>query len=139
MNVLVYTSIWSLALRRKPHDLNPAEKSAVTEFSELNHEGRARLIGLSRQDLLSSIKSPQQFEKLRAALCPFPDEPLDTPDYEAAAQAGNACHAKGIVVSTVDILICAVALSHSWSIFSADPDFQNYAPTLRLKLHSPRK
>lgn len=64
---------------------------------------------------------------------------LDTPDYEAAAQVSNACRAKGIVVSVVDILICSVALSRGWSVFTADPDIENYAAILRIRMHSPRK
>jgi len=31
-------------------------------------------------------------------------------DYESAAEAGNRCRAKGVVVSIVDILLCAVAM-----------------------------
>ena len=89
MNVLVDTSIWSLALRRKPQDLNPAETAAVSELTNLIREGRARIIGLVRQELLSGIKAASQYEKLRAVLRSFPDEPIATADYEAAAKASN--------------------------------------------------
>jgi hypothetical protein len=41
VNALVDTSIWSLALRRKAHDLNPAERAAVAELTNLIKEGRA--------------------------------------------------------------------------------------------------
>jgi predicted nucleic acid-binding protein len=139
VNVLVDTSVWSLALRRKAHDLNAFEKSTVAELSELIREGRARIIGLIRQELLSGIKSPSQYEKLRATLRAFPDLPVTTADHEAAATASNACRAKGVVVSLVDILICAIALARHCSIFTADPDFQNYARILPIKLHSPRQ
>ena len=35
MNVLIDTSTWSLALRRKAHELNPAEGAVVGEVSNL--------------------------------------------------------------------------------------------------------
>lgn len=139
MKVLVDTSIWSLALRRKDRDLNQQERLLVWELTELVQEGRAGMIGLIRQELLSGIKTPAQFEKLRTALRAFPDEPLGTEDHEAAAKAGNACRAKGIAAHVVDILICTVAQRRGMTVFTTDPDFQNYERELPLKLHSPRK
>lgn len=135
MNVLVDTSVWSLALRRRAQDLNARELLLVRELTELVGDGRATMIGLIRQELLSGIKTPAQFEKLRNSLAAFPDEPVDTMDYEAAAKAGNDCRAKGIAVSVVDMLICAVAHSRRMSIFTTDPDFEKYARILALKLH----
>jgi predicted nucleic acid-binding protein len=138
MNALVDTSVWSLALRRKPRDLSRAQQLIVGELADLTREGRARIIGLIRQELLSGIKTPAQYEKLRVALRAFPDEPVDTSDYEAAAKTSNDCRSKGTVASVVDALICAVALARQWSIFTTDPDFQNYARVLPIELHAPR-
>lgn len=139
MNVLVDTSTWSLALRRKSQDLNPLEHAAVAELTSLIQEGRARIIGLVRQELLSGIKAASQYEKLRTVLRSFPDEPVTTDDYEVAAKASNDCRARGVAVSVSDILICAIALSRDWSIFATDPDFNSYAKILPLKLRTPRK
>ncbi len=138
MNTLVDTSVWSLALRRHPKDLTAAEQSVVSELTELIREGRARIIGLIRQELLSGIRAAGQYGKLRIALRPFPDEPMDAPDYEAAALASNACRAKGIATSIVDALICQIALGRHWDIFTTDPDFEGYAKVLPIKLHAPR-
>jgi len=138
LNTLIDTSVLSLALRRKPQDLSAAERSVVAELSEVIQEGRARIIGPVRQELLSGIKNLAQYEKLRLTLRAFPDEPIDTRDYESAAKAGNDCRSKGIGVSAVDILICAVTLARQWSIFTMDPDFRNYARVLPIKLHSTR-
>ena len=139
MSVLVDTSVWSLALRRKAADLNTKQTAIVAELTQLIREGRARIIGLIRQELLSGIKNSSQYEKLRNILRTFPDETLETADYEAAAEAGNKCRAKGVAVTAPDTLICAVAQARQWSIFSADPDFQEYARVLALKLHIPRR
>lgn len=130
------TSVWSQALRRKPHALNTEQQLQVQELSELITEGRAKLIGLIRQELLSGIKTVAQFEKLREFLRAFRDEPVGTPDYETAARAGNDCRARGIAVSTVDILICAVALRRNLLVYTTDPDFKNYARVLPLKFHA---
>ncbi|HXP82806.1 MAG TPA: PIN domain-containing protein [Verrucomicrobiae bacterium] len=139
MNVLVDTSVWSLALRRKTESLNATEKFIVAELTELVREGRARLIGLARQELLSGIKTTEQYEKLRLHLRSFPDEPIDTSDYEEAAKARDRCRGKGIIGSIVDILICAVAIKREWAIFTTDPDFTEYVKVLPMSIHMPRK
>ena len=139
MNVLVDTSIWSLALRRRAQDLNSTERAAVAELTNLIKEGRARIIGLVRLELLSGIKTSSQYEKLCAVLRSFPDEPISTADYEAAAKAGNECRARGVAVSVSDMLICAIAIARDWSVFATDPDFKSYARILPLKLHTLRK
>jgi predicted nucleic acid-binding protein len=134
MKVLVDTSVWSLALRRKREVLNSSEKSVVAELTTLIQEGRAGIIGLIRQELLSGLKSLEQYEKLRTPLRSFPDEILDTVDHEEAAKAGNACRTKGIAVSAVDALLCAIAIRRDWTIFTTDPDFRRYAKVLPIKI-----
>jgi len=138
MNVLVDTAVWSLALRRKNGNLATRERLLVAELSELIREGRARLIGLVRQELLSGLRNAEQYENLRQSLRAFPDEPMETSDHEEAAKAGNQCRAKGVAASIVDILLCAVATKRDWAIFTTDPDFLNYAKVLPVKLHTPR-
>jgi hypothetical protein len=138
MNVLIDRSVWSLALRRRREDLSALERSAVDELADLTREGRTRIIGLIRQELLSGIKTAGQYEQLRVALRAFPDEPIDTSDYEAAAKVSNDCRSRGIASSVVDALICHIALVRQWSIFTTDPDFKAYAKVLHLKLHAPR-
>jgi predicted nucleic acid-binding protein len=139
MNVLVDTSLWSLALRRKAQDLSTRETSLVGELSELIREGRTRILGLIRQELLSGIKTNDQYEKLRLTLRAFADEAVDTSDYEAAAKASNQCRSRGVAVTALDALICAVSAKRDWPIFTTDPDFAKYATILPIKLHSARK
>ena len=138
MNVLIDTSVFSLALRRKNESLSTNERFLVSELCELIREGRARMIGLIRQELLSGIKAAEQYEKLRLHLRSFPDEVIDTSDYEEAAKAGNHCRAKGVAVSIVDILLCAVAIKRQWAVFTTDPDFTSYAKIIPLRIHTPR-
>jgi predicted nucleic acid-binding protein len=88
------------------------ESIAVEELKELIVADGARMIG-ARQEILSGIRNPEQFEKLRVFLCSFVDVPTDTSDFEAAAQMSNQCRGEGITVSIVAALICATArLAH---------------------------
>jgi predicted nucleic acid-binding protein len=139
VNVLVDTSAWSVALRRSPRQLSSRESFIAAELAELIKEGRTRIIGIIRQELLSGIKSQPQFEKLREILRAFRDEPLATDGYEAAADASNQCRSKGLAVSVSDMLICSVAQSRDWSIFSTDPEFSRYAKIIPIKLHEVRQ
>jgi len=138
LNVLVDTSVWSLSLRRAARDLNDHERRIVRELTELISEGRAHLMGLIRQEVLSGIRSPAQFDKLRALLRSFVDVAIDTADYETAARASNQCRSKGVTVSVVDCLICTTAQNRDWAIFTIDPDFETIAALLSLILHKPR-
>ena len=90
-------------------------------------------------ELLSGIRTTEHYESLRLRLRSFPDEPIDTSDHEEAAKASNQCRGKGIVVSIVDVLLCAMVMKREWAIFTTDPDFTNYAKVLSLTTHAPRK
>jgi predicted nucleic acid-binding protein len=139
LKVLVDTTVWSLALRRKSQALSAEEKRIVAELTELIGEGRAAIIGLIRQELLSGVKTLEQYEKLRLHLRAFADEFVDVEDYEDAAKFGNHCRSKGIAIFAIDILTCAVAIRRSWTIFTTDPDFTMYRKVLPVRLHGPRK
>ena len=137
--ILVDTPIWSLALRRRPHDLNAGEQRHVREWERLVHAGDAHLIGPIRQELLSGVREDRAWERLRAALRPFPDLPITTDHYEWAAQAFNRCRAKGIAGSAIDLIICAVSMGYGAPIYTTDVDFRRYAGVLKLTLHTPRR
>lgn len=134
MQVLVDTSIWSLALRRSRAQISYAEKRITSALHDFIQDGRARLIGAIRQELLSGIRDPAQFEQLKTYLRAFPDEPLSTDDYEEAARWSNQCRSGGVAGSGTDFLICATAIARGWQIFTRDDDFQRYARVIPLKL-----
>ena len=98
MKVLVDTSVWSLALRRK----SGSEVAAVGELRRLIVDYRVTMIGVVRQELLSGIRTPEQYAELRDRLRAFPDLQLRTEDYEVAAHFFNACRSQGIQGSNVD-------------------------------------
>ena len=132
MQVVVDTSVWSLVLRR--HAVHGNANDAVLALKDLISDARAMLIGPVRQELLSGIKEPAQFERLRNALAAFPDEPLTSQDYECAAGFFNTCEAKGIQGSHTDFLICAVAKQRNLPVFSLDQDFVHFSGCLSIGL-----
>lgn len=121
MKLLVDTSVWSLALRRKPAaTLSAKEKRLTAILTEAVNDGRVAMIGPIRQESLSGIKEQAQFEKLKNALQAFRDEPIETSDYEEAARFYNLCRTRGVECGPVDILICAVAVRRKWSVLAND-------------------
>lgn len=130
MRVLVDTSVWSLALRRRA----PAH-AVVDELRALIATGRAAMCGVIRQEILSGIRESAAFDQLRDRLRAFGDEPVTTEDYERAAAFYNVCRAKGVQGSNTDFLLCAVSANHALPILTTDADFTRYAKLLPIALH----
>lgn len=123
MSVIVDTSVWSLALRRKtPPDYSPA----ITILQNLITDDQVALLGAIRQEILSGIRNFEQFTRLRDYLRAFPDVELIPEDYEIAAEFFNTCRSQGIQGSNTDFLICAVAYRRSYSILTTDNDFHSF-------------
>ena len=134
MNVLVDTSVWSLALRRNPADLSSRENKLVDRWSALVRADHGVLIGPIRQEILSGIIDRKIFNRLRLALLGFPDATMQVSDFECAAQFFNQCRSEGKTGSPIDLLICAIAFRHQMRILTADDDFQFYALHLPIRL-----
>ena len=134
MNVLVDTSVWSLALRRAKR----ADSTVSGELAELIGEGRVVMLGAVRQEVLSGMKIKAQFDQLREHLRSFPDLELETADYEEAASAFNRCRERGVQGSNTDFLICAAAVRRKLAVYTTDGDFRRFARILKVELHEPR-
>ena len=134
MRVLVDTSIWSLALRRRKYAQNPEAE----ELGRLIAAHVVEIIGPIRQEILSGVRDKAQFGRLKTHLEAFADLPLTAEDYVTAAKFYNLCRAKGIQGSNTDFLICAVAVRHDLSVFTADGDFPRFAKHLPIVLHEVR-
>lgn len=130
MNVLIDTSIWSLSLRSKSPDAGVSAK-----VRQLILEGRAKIIGPIRQELLSGIGNPSQFALLKNRLQAFDDIILQSEHYEHAAEICNQCRSKGIAGSHTDFLMCAVSKMENLAIFSSDKDFNLYSRIIGLSLY----
>jgi len=93
MRVIIDTSVWSLALRRKQ---SSQESPEVLTLRELIIDNKVALLGAIRQEILSGIREAEQFARLRDYLRAFPDIDLKIEDYEMAAEFYNTCRSNGI-------------------------------------------
>ena len=124
------STVWSLALRRRA-----AASSEATHLTDLIKSSLAVIIDPIRQEVLSGIRHPEVFARIRAQLRAFPVLALSENHYELAAEFFNTCRSRGIQGSNIDFLICAAAHSYSTEIFTADHDFRLFARHLPIKLH----
>lgn len=130
MKVIVDTSIWSLALRRK-------KKRSFDEIRKLEiliDNQKVCMLGPIRQEILSGIKDLKQFNLLKEYLSAFEDFPITTKDYEKAAEFFNLCRSKGIQGSNTDFLICSISYNNRFPIFTADKDFSIFARHIPITL-----
>jgi predicted nucleic acid-binding protein len=135
MRVLVDTSVWSEALRRR----KKVESDTVRELRNLILEHRVEIIGPIRQEILSGMREEALFERLEKQIAAFPDILLETADHTMAAKCFNTCRAHGIQGSNTDFLICAAAVRRDLAIFTTDRDFPLFAKHLPIVLHRTRE
>lgn len=130
MKVIVDTSVWSLALRRK----ESIDSQHVASFRNLISNGRVALLGAVRQELLSGIRYLSHFEKLKNYLRAFPDLDVVHEDYETAAEFFNTCRSMGLQGANTDFLICAAAFRRNYEILTTDRDFTVFSKYIPIAL-----
>lgn len=121
MSLLVDSCVWSLSFRRRPGaSLNSDERRMVIELEQAIAEGRVAMLGSIRQEILSGIRDKTQFFRTQLALAPFLDEEMVPSDYVEAARLYNRCLDRGVQCGSTDILIAAVAVRKSFTVFTFD-------------------
>jgi predicted nucleic acid-binding protein len=135
LNILVDTSVWSLALRRKS-----AVKSIEAQHLEklLLSGETVQITGIILQEILQGIRANDQVAKLIAYFHSFPLISPSRDNYIYAASLYNTCRRSGIQASTVDCLIASIAIRHECYLFTTDGDFlhiQNIAPLKLLDVN----
>jgi predicted nucleic acid-binding protein len=130
MSVLIDTPVWSEFFRRTvPNaDIRDAVRRIVAD-------GEAILVGPIRQEILSGVKDPKQFLKLRDALRAFDDATTTSADHENAAAMFNHCRSKGVQGSNTDFLLCALSARLAAPIFTLDRDFEAFSRVLSVRLY----
>jgi predicted nucleic acid-binding protein len=91
MRILIDTSIWSRAFRRKK--IKSEDKKIIDSLKYLIDEFIEVIIGPVRQDLLSGISDKTVFDDLKEKMKGFTDFPVETLDYELAAEYSNVWEA----------------------------------------------
>ena len=130
--VLVDTSVWSLALRKKEH--TKFENTYVSRLSEVIRDLHIVMIGPIRQEILSGLSDERKYEDLRQKISVFPDHSISTHEYELAAKFHNECRRHGIQGSHIDYLLCAVAQNNDFRILTLDKDFMEYQEYVGIQL-----
>lgn len=131
MRVLVDTSVWSLALRKK----GPVDHPSVVALSSLLHANENVFVtGLILQEVLQAYRSDASFRAMAKHLEPFPILELERSDFVHAAGLHRRCAAKGVGASTADCQIATAAIRHACLLLTADQDFDRIARLSELKL-----
>jgi predicted nucleic acid-binding protein len=123
VNVLVDTSVWSLALRR---DAPPGGRE-VEALSAAVERGDVCLSGVILQEILQGFPSLERTRRLKDYLAPFPLLDVHRGDFVFAAEIRNKCRSKGLAVTTIDAQIAAAAINHGCALLTADADFEGVA------------
>lgn len=134
MKILVDTSVWSLAFRKK--DKSEQDITIINALNQFIMNDEVVIIGAVRQEILSGIRHDKQFKALQTKLSYFKDLAITTNDYILAADCFNQCRRKRVQGSHIDFLICAVAIQNKLPIFTLDKDFTNYQNILDIRLIS---
>jgi predicted nucleic acid-binding protein len=130
MNLMVDTSVWSLALRRDP----PLVLPQVTVLRQaLESEAIVVTTGLVLQELLQGFAGPRARKDI---IEHFGALPMITPsreDHIAAAELRNTCRRAGVQMGTIDALLAQLCIHHGLTLLTTDKDFSLAA------LHCPLK
>ena len=131
--IVVDTSVLSLAFRRKA--IPAPEDAKVRTFRRLVSESMQVVIpGIVLQELLSGVRTSDEFRRLRQILDGFPVLLATHGHHVTAARITNACIQAGVVVSAVDCLIAAITIENKARLLTSDRDFARMAPHCGLKL-----
>ncbi len=131
--ILLDTSVLSLAFRRRRG--GEAEPQVAATLRRLVAEDAPMGVpGIVLQELLSGVRTVQEFDRLKGIMDGFPLVIARREDHLTAARIANACARKGVPTSTVDCLIAALTISRNAALFTLDADFARMAPPCGLTL-----
>jgi hypothetical protein len=132
--ITVDTSVLSLAFRR-PRRAGGAAHPAVVRLREAIESGAPVVVpGICTQELLTGVRTTEQFDRLVDLLAPFPVLLASRAHHLAASRVANACRAAGVAAGAVDALIAALTIESHARLLTADADFARVATVCPLAL-----
>lgn len=131
IRLLIDTSVWSEALRRKETSFTSSE-TLVRRIIENNDE--IVIVGIILQEILSGITDKKLFSEIATILSDFSYIDITKEDYIYAAELRNRCTRKGIHAGSFDFLIASAAIKHKLTLVTYDKDFINISKYTELKL-----
>ncbi|MGZ8428368.1 MAG: type II toxin-antitoxin system VapC family toxin [Nitrospira sp.] len=132
--IVVDTSVWSLAFRRRAR---PSDEPKVVSLLRrmIKDDQPLAVPGIVFQELLTGVRDVTQTKKLQRLLDGFPLL-LATKDHHVeAAKISTACRKGGVAAATVDCLIAAQCISSHSPLLTTDEDFKRIARHAALKLY----
>ena len=134
MNLLVDTSVWSLALRRD----RSSEEPAVRFLQQAIQDGESiYTTGLILQELLQGVAGPKARDLIVEKFAALPLLVPDRTDHIDAAALRNACRRKGVQAGTVDCLLAQLAIRHGLTLVTTDRDFEHIARVQHFEVWQP--
>jgi predicted nucleic acid-binding protein len=131
MNILVDTSVWSLALRRD----SPAGCKEVSRLEIALQGGEGVFTtGIILQELLQGFNGPKTRRRIIETFAALPMIIPEKRDHIDAADLRVKLRQKGIQAGTIDILLAQLCLRHGLSLLSTDADFVHIGKHLPLLL-----
>ena len=133
MNILVDTSVWSLALRR---DITPDIPEVHLLSRCLQRQDTLFTTGLIVQELLQGFHGPKHRERIIEHFSSFHVIVPDLQDHIGAAALRATCRRRGIQVGTIDVLIAQLAIGRDLELLTTDHDYVHMARHAPLRILS---
>jgi len=131
MNVLVDTSVWSLALRRDA----PPDTKATQALTRCMQRGDVLFsTGIILQELLQGFRGPKQRTHIIEYFSKLPMIVPNLMDHIEAAALQATCRRKGIQAGTIDALLAQLAIGHDLELLTTDRDFVMMANHVPLRI-----
>jgi hypothetical protein len=131
LNLLVDTSVWSLALRRDP----PQERAEVAFLARALETGeQVFTTGLVLQELLQGFHGARARKRILERFSALPFLVPDRRDHVDAADLRTACRRRGVQIGTIDALLAQLCMRHALTMLTTDADFARVARVRPLEL-----
>ena len=125
---LVDSSVWIDFLSSSPSSAGAELRRMIADAEPL------ALAGVIVTEILQGLK--RDVSRLEHYLSQWEMlEPKGFSTYREAASIFQAARSKGVAVTTIDVLIAAIALEHGATLFTLDKDFPRIANIIRLPLY----
>lgn len=133
MNVLVDTSVWSLALRRDA----PSNLPEIHELRRSLESGSVHCTGLVLQELLQGFAKPKAHKQIISRFSALPLLVPDRDDHIRATDLRNKCRRNGVQAGTIDALLAQLCIRYDLTMLTTDNDFHNMASVVSLSVWIP--
>ena len=131
LKIIVDTSVWSEALRRKGQSL---ESKNIFLNEIIQNEDKIILTGIILQEILTGIKNDILFSNIKNILKDFAYIEAKKKDYIDAADLKNKLSKKGVTAGSVDFLIACICINNNFLLASYDNDFRHISKNSELQV-----